>query len=81
MINKKCSAIQEYCESCRRIVGIPENKAVTDYHLHEEHLKEQDALLKIIQNQSRPQFGREVGANLVGSAIFWVLEKGLKRFL
>lgn len=71
MINKKCSAIQEYCESCRRRVGIPGNKAVTDYQLH----KEQDALLKIIQNQSRPQFGREVGA------IFWVLEKGLKRFL
>lgn len=76
-MNKKCSAIQEYCESCRRRVGIPENKAVTDYQLH----KEQDALLKIIQNQSRPQFGREVGANLVGSAIFWVLENGLKRFL
>lgn len=70
-MNKKCSAIQEYCESCRRRVGIPENKAVTDYQLH----KEQDALLKIIQNQSRPQFGREVGANLLG------IRKGIKAVL
>lgn len=64
----KKSAIQEYCEACRQNVGVPERR--DDYQLHEDHLNEQDALLRIIQNQSKPQFGREVLANIVGSASY-----------
>lgn len=65
----KKSAIQEYCEACRRQVGVSK----TDYQLHEDHLREQDALLRIIQNQSKPQFGREVLANIVGSASYDII--------
>lgn len=36
---------------------------------HTEHLREQDFLLEIIRQQSKPQFGREVLANVVGNAI------------
>lgn len=64
----KKSAIQEYCESCRGKVGVPDDK--TGYQLHEEHLREQDLLLDIIRQQSKPQFGREVLANIVGSASY-----------
>lgn len=69
---KKCSAIQEYCEACRRKVGI------TGYELHEQHLKQQDLLLEIIQEQSKPQFGREVLANITGDFAYDVLKIGLK---
>lgn len=37
--------------------------------LHEEHLLQQDSLLKIIQKQSKPQFWRETGANVLGNII------------
>lgn len=74
---KKCSAIQEYCEACRRKVGIPES-GVTGYELHEQHLKQQDLLLEIIQEQSKPQFGREVLANITGDFAYDVLKIGLK---
>lgn len=50
---------------------------------HRQHLREQDLLLNIIRNQSKPQFYREVGANIVGSAIWdgllWIGTKLLKR--
>ena len=36
---------------------------------HTEHLREQDLLLEVIRQQSKPQFGREVLANVVGNAI------------
>lgn len=36
---------------------------------HTEHLREQDFLLEVIRQQSKPQFGREVLANVVGNAI------------
>lgn len=36
---------------------------------HAEHLREQDLLLEVIRQQSKPQFGREVLANVVGNAI------------
>ena len=58
----KKSAIQEYCEICRR------NK--TGYQSHEEHLREQDLQLDIIRRQSKPNFGRDVLANVVGSASY-----------
>lgn len=58
----KKSAIQEYCEICRR------NK--TSYQSHEEHLREQDLQLDIIRRQSKPNFGRDVLANVVGSASY-----------
>lgn len=77
-MDKKCSAIQEYCESRRRQVGVPANKGNADYQLHEEHLREQDLLLDLIRRQSKPQFGREVLANIVGSASYDVIRFGLK---
>lgn len=36
---------------------------------HAEYLREQDLLLEVIRQQSKPQFGREVLANVVGNAI------------
>lgn len=36
---------------------------------HTEHLREQDLLLEVIRHQSKPQFGREVLANVVGNVI------------
>ena len=76
----RCSPIQEYyqCIYGRRLA--PDNEDVTNNDIHEllvrmrneqyQHLKEQDLLLGIIRNQSRPQFGIEVLANLVGSALW-----------
>lgn len=78
LMDNKCSAIQEYCETCRRKVGVPEKNGISDYQLHEEHLKEQDLLLDVIRRQSKPQFGREVLANIVGSAAFETIRFGLK---
>lgn len=72
LMDNRCSAIQEYCEACRRKVGI------TGYELHEQHLKQQDLLLEIIQEQSKPQFGREVLANITGDFAYDVLKIGLK---
>ena len=76
----KCSAIQEYY-LCRQGLGLAkDNGDISNEDLHEllvrirnehtEHLREQDLLLNIIRNQSKPQFFREVGANIVGSAIW-----------
>ena len=76
----RCSPIQEYyqCIYGRRLAS--DNEGVTNNDIHEllvrmrneqyQHLKEQDLLLGIIRNQSRPQFGIEVLANLVGSALW-----------
>lgn len=36
----------------------------------QQHLDEQDLLLQVIQNQSRPQFGREFLANLTANAVW-----------
>lgn len=74
------SAIQEYCEACRSHVGVSKNET-TNYELHEQHLQQQDLLLRIIQEQSRPQFGREVLANIVGDASYDLLLGVLKRII
>ena len=76
----RCSPIQDYY---RRRYGLRlanDNKDISNNELHEllvimrneqyEHLREQDLLLNIIRNQSKPQFGREVLANVVGSAVW-----------
>lgn len=76
----KKSAIQEYCEACRSNVGVSKNET-TNYELHEQHLQQQDLLLRIIQEQSRPQFGREVLANIVGDASYDLLLGVLKRII
>lgn len=79
-VMSRCSPIQEYykCIYGRRLD--PDNEDVTNDEIHEllvrmrneqyQHLREQDLLLGIIRNQSRPQFGIEVLANLVGSALW-----------
>lgn len=77
----KKSAIQEYCEACRKQVGIPDNNGKTDYQRHEEHLRSQDMQLDIIRRQSKPNFGRDVLANIVGSASYDVLLGVLKRLV
>lgn len=46
---------------------------------NESHLSQQDLLLEIIKKQSKPQFGREVLANLTGDAIFEILLRGLSK--
>lgn len=46
---------------------------------NEDHLRQQDLLLQIIKKQSKPNFWREVGANLTGDAIFEVLLRGASR--
>ena len=46
---------------------------------NEHHLRQQDLLLQIIRKQSKPNFWREVGANLTGDAIFEVLLRGASR--
>lgn len=78
MMDKR-SAIQEYFlyKNGRGIAS--EGNNVSNEELHEllirmrneqfHHLREQDLLLNIIRNQSRPQFWREVGANIVGGFI------------
>lgn len=85
----KCrSALAEYCLLSRGIGTTPNDdkskNEVTNAELHEllvrmrnehnEHLREQDLLLDVIRNQSKPQFWREVGANVVGSVF---VESGL----
>lgn len=76
----KCSAIQEYY-LCRQGLGLAKGRGdISNEDLHEllvrirnehtEHLREQDLLLNIIRNQSKPQFFREVSANIVGSAVW-----------
>lgn len=77
-MDKKCSAIQEYCEACRRQVGMTDKRVNCDYETHEQHLRQQDLLLQIIQEQSKPQFGREVLANIVGDFSYDILKAGLK---
>ena len=77
-MDKKCSAIQEYCAACRKQVGMTDKKVVCDYETHEQHLRQQDLLLQIIQEQSKPQFFREVGANIVGDFSYDLLKIGLK---
>ncbi|MGN1156673.1 MAG: hypothetical protein ACI4TK_10880 [Agathobacter sp.] len=79
----KChSALEEYCLLSRGIGATPvnneSNKNITNEELHEllvrmrnehsEHLREQDMLLDIIRNQSKPNFPREFLANLTANA-------------
>lgn len=81
------SPIEDYYLCRRGIGGNPIDENVSNAELQELlvrmrneqqcHLIEQDELLTIIRNQSRPQFIREVGANVVGSFIY----DGLRYFL
>ena len=49
----------------------------------DSHLQQQDYLLQIIQNQSKPQFGREffanISANAVWDGVLFIGSKLLKR--
>lgn len=75
----KCSAIQEYY-LCRQGLRLADDKDVSNDDLHKLLLKMRDErirdarqneyLLEIIRRQSKPQFFREVGANIVGSAVW-----------
>lgn len=75
-----CSAIQNYYIIKQGLGLAKDGKDISNEDLHEllvrirdehtEHLREQDLLFNIIRNQSKPQFLREVGANVVGSAIW-----------
>lgn len=87
----KCSPIQEYYQRKYGIGLAPYNVDITNKEIQEllvrmrneqyQHLREQDLLLDIIRNQSRPQFGREVLANIVGSAAWdGILYLGSKIF-
>ena len=81
------SPIEDYYLCQRGIGSTPIDKNVSNAELQELlvrmrneqqfHLMEQDELLTIIRSQSRPQFIREVGANVVGSFIY----DGLRYFL
>lgn len=74
----KLSPIQEYYRYKHGIPTSTDKADISNNELHEllmrmrneqyQHLREQDLLLNIIRNQSKPQFGREVLANIVGSA-------------
>lgn len=46
---------------------------------NERHLTQQDLLLEIIKKQSKPQFGREVLANITGDFIFEILLRGVSK--
>lgn len=56
--------------------------ALGNRKLHEEHLKQQDSLLKIIQKQSKPQLWRETFANVLGNIVTdggtYILKKIIK---
>ena len=70
-------AIQEYyaiksCNPSRNSSGVS-NKELHELLLamhqeHDRHLREQDLLLQIIQNQSKPNFPREFLANVSANA-------------
>lgn len=75
----KCSAIQEYY-LCRQGLRLADDKDISNDDLHKLLLEMRDErirdarqneyLLEIIRRQSKPQFFREVGANIVGSAVW-----------
>lgn len=75
----KCSAIQEYY-LCRQGLRLADDKDISNDDLHRLLLEMRDErirdarqneyLLEIIRRQSKPQFFREVGANIVGSAVW-----------
>ena len=77
----KCSAIQEYY-LCRQGLRLADDKDISNDDLHRLLLEMRDErirdarqneyLLEIIRRQSKPQFWREVGANLTADAIFEV---------
>ena len=58
----KSSAIREYYRAKQGL------RLVNDRY--EEHFRRQEMLLNAIYHQSKPQFWRDVGANIVGSAIW-----------
>lgn len=72
------SAIEEYCKGAT--ISQSRKSDITNNDLHEllvrmrneqyTHLREQDLLLEVIRNQSRPQFGREFLANLSANAVW-----------
>lgn len=72
------SAIQEYYLASQGLRRANGNGRISNEDLHElltsirneqyYHLNEQDKLLTIIRNQSKPQFGREFLANLTANA-------------
>ena len=72
------SAIEEYCKGAT--ISQSRKSDITNNDLHEllmrmrneqyAHLREQDLLLEVIRNQSRPQFGREFLANLSANAVW-----------
>lgn len=74
----KKSAIEEYCKGAT--ISQSRKSDITNNDLHEllvrmrneqyAHLREQDLLLEVIRNQSRPQFGREFLANLSANAVW-----------
>ena len=78
MMDKR-SPIQEYFLYMDGEGIVPNGNNVSNEELHEllirmrneqfHHLMEQDLLLNIIRNQIRPQFWREVGANILGGFI------------
>lgn len=87
----KLSPIQEYYRYKNGIPTSTDKADISNNELHEllmrmrneqyQHLREQDLLLNIIRNQSKPQFGREVLANIVGSAAWdGILYLGSKIF-
>lgn len=71
------SAIEEYYKGAS---VVKTQQDVSNKDLHEllvrmrneqyAHLREQDLLLEVIRNQSRPQFGREFLANLSANAVW-----------
>lgn len=75
----KCSAIQEYY-LCRQGLRLADDKDISNDDLHKLLLEMRDErirdarqneyLLEIIRRQSKPQFFREVGANLTADALF-----------
>lgn len=74
------SAIREYYQFSTTVKSDTCKSEITNSDLRElivrlreeqyAHLREQDLLLDIIRNQSKPQFWREVGANIVGDAFY-----------
>ena len=72
------SAIEEYCKGAP--IAQASKSEISNKDLHELlvrmrseqdfHLRQQDLLLEVIRNQSRPQFGREFLANLSANAVW-----------
>ena len=89
----KLTPIQEYCLLSNKGRLANDKRNISNDDLHEllervrkeqyYHLKEQDQLLQIICNQSKPQFGREflanITANVAWDGLLYIGSKLLKR--